>query len=134
MKSTNGKKLGAALNFFDDTGAGAAINGTTYLGVTIYFGSIKDNLDTPNTYTGKVVTDNATLLHFRISPKAPAVGGVAPASGPFSGGNSVAVSGTDFTGATAVYFGDDAATSFTVNSDGAITAVRPPTTRTKPWT
>ena len=57
---------------------------------------------------------------------APAVTSVAPATGPDSGGTSVTITGTAFTGATAVTFGGVAATSFTVNSPTSITAVAPP--------
>jgi len=46
-------------------------------------------------------------------------------SGSTSGGTSVTLSGSGFTGATAVYFGGTAAWSFVVNSDGSITAYSP---------
>jgi Chitobiase/beta-hexosaminidase C-terminal domain/IPT/TIG domain/Family of unknown function (DUF6067) len=46
-------------------------------------------------------------------------------TGPPGGGTSVVITGTDFTGATAVKFGADAATSFTVNSSTQITATSP---------
>ena len=61
----------------------------------------------------------------------PAVTGVSPSSGPSVGGNTVTVTGADFTGGTgfitasAVLFGTVPATSFTVNDDGSITAVVP---------
>ena len=55
----------------------------------------------------------------------PVVTGVSPASGPLAGGTSVTVTGAGFTGASAVDFGAAPATSFTVNSDGSITAVAP---------
>src|SRR5215469_13496530 len=58
-------------------------------------------------------------------PPVPAVTGVSPSAGPASGGTSVTLTGTGFTGATAVQFGGTAATSFTVNSDISITAVSP---------
>ncbi len=48
------------------------------------------------------------------------------ASGPASGGTSVALTGTGLTGATAVDFGNAAAASFVVNSDTSITAVAAP--------
>ena len=47
---------------------------------------------------------------------APTVTAVSPTSGPAAGGTAVTITGTDFTGATAVDFGTTAATSFTVNS------------------
>jgi hypothetical protein len=49
-----------------------------------------------------------------------------PDHGPASGGTSVVISGRNFTGATAVMFGANAATSFTVDSDSQITAISPP--------
>jgi hypothetical protein len=55
----------------------------------------------------------------------PAVTGVSPAAGPVAGGTVVTVTGSGFTGASAVMFGAVAATSFTVNSDSQITAVSP---------
>jgi len=48
------------------------------------------------------------------------------ASGSDTGGQTVHISGSGFTGATAVDFGSTPATSFTVNSDSSITAVSPP--------
>jgi Bacterial Ig-like domain (group 3)/IPT/TIG domain/Tyrosine-protein kinase ephrin type A/B receptor-like len=55
----------------------------------------------------------------------PVVTGVSPASGPLAGGTSVTITGSGFTGASAVAFGATAATSFTVNSDTSITATAP---------
>ena len=60
-------------------------------------------------------------------PTAPTVTGVSPAPG-FSS-TSVVVTGTNFTGASAVNFGANAAT-FTVNSDTSITATAPAGTGT----
>lgn len=45
--------------------------------------------------------------------------------GPTAGGTEVQVHGSNFTGATAVLFGTTPATSFTVHSDGHLTAVAP---------
>ncbi len=56
---------------------------------------------------------------------APSVSGLSPAEGPEAGGTSVVISGSGFTGATAVQFGSTNATSFKVNSDNSITAVSP---------
>ncbi len=55
----------------------------------------------------------------------PTVTAVSPPKGPTTGGTSVTVTGTGFTGATAVTFGTVAATSFTVSSDTSITAYSP---------
>jgi hypothetical protein len=56
---------------------------------------------------------------------APTVESVTPNSGPTQGGTEVTITGTKFTGATAVHFGAASAASFTVNNDGSITAMTP---------
>lgn len=60
----------------------------------------------------------------------PAVISVTPASGPTTGGTSVAIAGKGFTGTTSVKFGAVNATGFTVNSDISITATSPAGTGT----
>jgi hypothetical protein len=56
---------------------------------------------------------------------APTITSASPSSGPTAGGTTVTITGTNFTGATAVKFGGAAATSFTVNSATQITATSP---------
>jgi subtilase family protein/Big-like domain-containing protein/IPT/TIG domain-containing protein len=56
---------------------------------------------------------------------APAVTGVNPNTGPPSGGTSVTITGANFSGATAVRFGGNAAASFSVVSASQITATTP---------
>ncbi|WP_219823109.1 IPT/TIG domain-containing protein [Nocardia nova] len=56
----------------------------------------------------------------------PSLTGVSPNQGPTSGGNTVTLTGTNLSGATAVRFGTSAALSFTVVSATQITAVAPP--------
>jgi len=51
---------------------------------------------------------------------------VAPSSGPTTGTTNVTIAGFGVTAATAVHFGSTPATSFSVNTDGTITAVAPP--------
>ena len=59
---------------------------------------------------------------------------VSPASGPVSVQTTVTISGTGFTGATAVTFGGTPAVSFVVNSDTSITAITPARTSAGPVT
>jgi alpha-tubulin suppressor-like RCC1 family protein len=55
----------------------------------------------------------------------PTVTSVVPNEGPEAGGTSVTITGTHFTGATAVKFGTTAATKFEVKSETSITATAP---------
>jgi hypothetical protein len=63
----------------------------------------------------------------------PTVTDVSPPSGPVTGGTGVTITGTGFTGASAVTFGGVAATTFTVNSDTSITATAPAQTSAAPF-
>ena len=56
------------------------------------------------------------FLEDRITPATPTVTGLNPTFGPTAGGTPVTISGTNFTGATVVDFGPNAATNFTVVS------------------
>jgi len=58
----------------------------------------------------------------------PQVSKLSPTSGLAAGGTSVTITGTGFTGASAVNFGSTPAASFKVNSWTSITAVSPPGT------
>ncbi len=55
----------------------------------------------------------------------PTITSITPVRGPAAGGTTVTITGTGFTGATAVHFGATAAPSFTVYSDVEIRAVSP---------
>lgn len=68
--------------------------------------------------------DSITIANVVTAPL-PAVTAISPSSGPAVGGTQVIITGTGFTGATAVKFADKDAASFTVNSDTQITAVSP---------
>ncbi len=78
------------------------------------------------------------LLAGPASPAAatsvPTVSAVAPDYGPSSGGNTIDLTGSGFTGATSVLFGSTPATQFKVISDTAITATAPGGTTTAPIT
>ena len=62
---------------------------------------------------------------FSYVEPAPAVTAVAPTSGPTTGDTEVTVTGTDFTGATSVTFGDVEGTDLAVTSDTSLTVVSP---------
>jgi hypothetical protein len=65
----------------------------------------------------------AAIFTYRAA--APAITSISPTSGTTSGGTSVTITGSGFTGATRVAFGGVAAAGFTVNSNTQITAVSP---------
>ena len=67
-------------------------------------------------------TSNAQPIGYILAPQ---VTGLSPASGPTTGGTSVTITGSNFTGSTAVSFGGVPAASFTLNSGTQITAVAP---------
>lgn len=67
-----------------------------------------------------------TVSVFRVSIPTPIVTSIKPTQGPSTGGTSVTITGTNFTGASAVHFGTTAAASFIINSDTMITAISPP--------
>ena len=56
----------------------------------------------------------------------PVISTVNPTSGSVAGGTSVTISGSGFTGTSAVKFGSSPASLFVINSDTQITAVSPP--------
>ena len=74
------------------------------------------------TTPGGTVTSTAK---FTYTPPAPTVTSLSPNGGPIAGNATVIITGTNFTGATAVKFGASNATSFNVNSATQITAVTP---------
>jgi IPT/TIG domain len=65
------------------------------------------------------------FLEDRITPATPTVTGLNPTFGATVGGTAVTISGTNFTGATVVDFGPNAATNLTVVSATTITADSP---------
>ena len=71
--------------------------------------------------------EDAFVATFSIpgDQESPVVLGISPSSGPVRGGTTVTITGSGLTGATAVDFGSDAASSFVVNSDSQITATTP---------
>ncbi|MFE9889246.1 IPT/TIG domain-containing protein [Streptomyces scopuliridis] len=87
-------------------------------------GSVQVTVTTPGGTSSQFVTYTYTAA------SVPVLTSVVPGSGPAAGGTTVVLTGTGFSGATAVRFGATAATSFTVNSGTQITAVAPAGTGT----
>jgi hypothetical protein len=77
---------------------------------------------------GEYLGAQMAALNIQGGEPAPTVKKLSAKSGPAAGGTTVTLTGTGFTGATAVRFGSVDATSFTVNSAKSITAVSPPGT------
>ncbi len=77
---------------------------------------------------GNQAYDSGSSAYLLLAPgfvPAPRSTGLSVAAGPSSGGTSVTITGTGFTGATQVDFGPTPAASFAVVSDTSITAVSP---------
>jgi hypothetical protein len=83
-------------------------------------GTVDVTVTTPH---GTSATSSADL--FTYAEPLPFVQRVTPLNGPAAGGTSVTITGGRFTGATAVKFGSNNATSFKVESETTITAVSP---------
>ena len=110
---------------------GITVNSVTYNTPT----SLTANVTVATTATPGLgsftVTNNdgappVTLANSFTVLASPTVTSVTPNAGPPSGHTTVAITGTNFTGATAVAFGATAALSFVFNSPTSITAVSPP--------
>ena len=125
-------------------GTSVTITGTNFFGATaVRFGSNAAGSFTVNSATQITATSPAGIGTVDVTvttaggtsaissadqftyAAAPTVTNVNPNTGPTSGGTSVTITGTNFSGATAVRFGSNAAGSFTVNSATQITATSP---------
>ena len=82
-------------------------------------GTVSVTVTTPAAISATPSTHQFTYM------AAPTISGISPSAGPVDGGTSVTITGTGFTGATAVDFGKSSATSFSVVSDTTITASSP---------
>lgn len=60
------------------------------------------------------------------TPALPVIASISPATGPIAGGTIVTLTGTGFTGATAVNFGTTAGTDLSVAGDTTLTVTSPP--------
>ncbi|MDE3080795.1 MAG: cadherin-like beta sandwich domain-containing protein, partial [Paracoccaceae bacterium] len=99
-------------------GAAVGASGST----TLYYASGTDS-GPPSFTFGPVNTAYPITVNFPAP--APTVTSISPTTGSASGGTSVVITGTGFSGVTAVSFGATAASAFTVNSATQITATAP---------
>ncbi len=109
---------GTAARGFTVNGSGTSITATAPSGS----GTVDVAVTTPG---GTSATSSADKFTFFAVP---AITAESPLGGPTAGGTQVTITGTGFTGATAVDFGSTAAASFTVVNDTTITATSPPGT------
>jgi len=92
----------------------AYLEGSAPLGVPTAFTEAYESLDLAN-------------ISVTVLPP-PAITSLSPAEGSVKGGSSVVIAGANFATVSGVSFGSTPATSFTVNSEGQITAVAPAST------
>ena len=103
---------------FKQLGNGGSTNSTSPVNVTGLTSGVPDLQP-----SGSSMGENGRVIGATVA--APTVTSVSPTSGSTAGGTSVTITGTNFTGATAVTFGSTAASSYTVNSATQITATSP---------
>jgi hypothetical protein len=133
---TNGSSLGGTATTITGTGflAGATVKfgGTSATNVSVV-SATSITATTPAHAAGAadvLVTNSdnksATLPQaFTFDLPAPAISGVAPSTGPTTGGTPVTITGTDFQAGASVMFGAQPATDVTVVSATSITARAP---------
>ncbi len=109
-----------------------AAGGTTALSMGTATGTLQpadasgNPIGSPLTLSCDAPSPAVTLHADTITPAtAPVVSAIAPAAGALAGGTKVTLTGTGFTGALAVNFGN-APAQFTVGSDTSITVTAPP--------
>jgi hypothetical protein len=115
--------VATAVAFGTVPAASFTVNSSTQITATVPPGAA-GTVDIILTVLGNVTTPPTPADQYTYLP-VPAVTGVSPAAGPTAGANTVTVTGTGFTGATAVSFGAVPAASFTADSDTSITATVP---------
>ncbi len=95
------------------------LGGGTVLALAEGAGTVYAGVGSPVIFSGNN-SWGLYAMHYR-----PAVWNISPDGGPTTGGTSVTIAGTDFSGTTDVAFGSVPGTSFTVDSDRQITAFSP---------
>ncbi|WP_327115921.1 IPT/TIG domain-containing protein [Nocardia sp. NBC_01730] len=127
---------GVVITGTDFTGPTTVRFGTTATTFTIDSSTQITAIAPPGTGTVQVTvttaagTSNGVSYTYVSVPAVPTVASITPSSGPVSGGTLVTLTGTGFTGATAMSFGATPATSYFVLSDNLIVALAPAGTGT----
>ncbi len=112
----------SAVKFGIANATGYTINSATQITATTPAGSV-GTVDVTVTAAGSTSATSSADQYTYVA--APTVTGLSRTDGPTVGGDSVIITGTNLTGATAVSFGGTAASSYTVNSANQITATTP---------
>jgi hypothetical protein len=122
----SGTNLGGATAVYFGTTLGLIeVDAPTYIDVVVpahMAGTVDVTVVTPAGTSRITPADQFTYVTSR--PQPPSVQGVSPNSGSTAGGFQVAVSGVNFTGATAVYFGSTLGTILSL-SDTSISVIAP---------
>jgi IPT/TIG domain len=114
----------SAVDFGATAGTNATVVNNNTISVFSPAGSgVVDVTVTTNTGTSPINQPADQFTY--ITTSAPTVSGLSPNNGPLAGGTTVTITGTNFSGATNVFFGTTAA-SFNDTSNTSITAVSPP--------
>lgn len=134
--------LGSKMRVYSSR-VGGSLSTASRLPAAASFTNLRADVSTaPSSITGAVVAPYASAtnitdgvrLDAAINPGfptfsyidySPAITDLSPSSGPTAGGDTVVITGTNFTDATAVSFGAAPAAAFTVDSSTQITATSP---------
>ena len=114
----------SGVNFGTVAASGLVVASDTSLTVTSPPGAARGPVDVTVTTPGG--TSAITPADQFTYAAAPTVTGVSPTGGNVGGGDTVTVTGTDFTGASGVNFGTVAASGLVVASDTSLTVTSPP--------
>ena len=116
----------SSVKFGSAAATGVTVNSDTSVTATAPAGQA-GAVDVTVTTPGGTSAANANDQYTYTPPPTPTVTNVSPGSGPSTGGTSVTITGTGFTGATAVDFGSGNPATFSVTNSTTITATAPST-------
>ena len=114
-----------AVNFGANAGGGLVVNSDTQITIVSPAGAPGAVDITVVTPAGTSATSAADLFTYNPAAVVPTVTAISPTNGNAAGGDTITITGSAFTGATAVNFGANAGSGLVVNSDTQITIVSP---------